>query len=55
MKSMKNILKFDRPREKMDKNGTQALSNIELLAILLGSGIKCKDVFKVARDILRLA
>jgi len=54
MKNIKDIPKFDRPREKMDRNGPQALSDIELLAVLLGSGIKGKDVFKVARDILKL-
>jgi len=54
MKSIKDIPKFDRPREKMDRNGPQVLSDIELLAVLLGSGIKGKDVFKVARDILKL-
>jgi len=55
MKKIKDIPKFDRPREKMDRNGPQALSDIELLAVLLGSGIKGKDVFKVARDILKVA
>jgi DNA repair protein RadC len=55
MKSIKNIPKFDRPREKIERNGPQALSDIELVAVLLGSGIKGKDVFKVARDILKLA
>jgi len=55
MKKIKDIPKFDRPREKMDRNGPQTLSDIELIAVLLGSGIKGKDVFKVARDILRLA
>ena len=28
----------DRPREKMERLGAQALSNAELLAILIGSG-----------------
>lgn len=54
MKNIKDIPKFDRPREKMDRNGPQVLSDIELLAVLLGSGIKGKNVFKVARDILKL-
>lgn len=55
MKNIKNIPEFDRPREKMEQKGAKALSNLELLAVLLGSGIKGKDVFEVARDILRLA
>lgn len=54
MRDIKNIPKFDRPREKMDRNGPQALSDIELMAVLLGSGTKGKDVFKLARDILKV-
>jgi DNA repair protein RadC len=54
MKPLKNIPEFDRPREKMEKKGPAALSNLELLAVLLGSGIKGKDVLEVARDILKL-
>src|SRR3990167_3846690 len=55
MKKIKNIPEFDRPREKMEKKGAKALSDLELLAVLLGSGIQGKDVFEVARDILKLA
>ncbi len=55
MKKIENMPKFDRPREKMEKKGAKALSNLELLAVLLGSGIKGKDVFEVAKDILKLA
>ena len=55
MKKIKTIPQFDRPREKMEQKGAKALSDLELLAVLLGSGIKGKDVFEVAKDILRLA
>ncbi|HEX9831167.1 MAG TPA: UPF0758 domain-containing protein, partial [Thermodesulfobacteriota bacterium] len=55
MKRIKNIPEFDRPREKMEQKGVKALSNLELLAVLLGTGIKDKDVFEVAKDILNLA
>src|SRR3989338_7144093 len=55
VKKIKTIPKVDRPREKMDQKGAKALSNLELLAVLLGSGIKGKDVFEVAKDILKLA
>jgi len=48
MRRIKGIPEFDRPREKMEKKGPAALSNLELLAVLLGSGIKGKDVFEVA-------
>ena len=53
MKNIKDIPNFERPREKLAAKGPEALSDSELLAILLGSGVKGKDVFKVARTILR--
>lgn len=55
MKKIRNIPKFDLPREKMERKGAKVLSNLELLAVLLGSDIKGKDVFEVAKDILKLA
>ncbi len=55
IRKIKTIPQFDKPREKMQEKGVKALSNLELLAILLGSGIKGKDIFEVVRDILRLA
>jgi len=53
LKNIKDIPNFERPREKLAAKGPEALSDSELLAILLGSGVKGKDVFKVARAILR--
>ena len=53
MKRIKDIPDFDRPREKLAAKGPEALSDSELLAVLLGSGAKGKDVFQVARAILR--
>ena len=38
-----------RPREKMEQQGTAALTNEELLAILLGSGTRGFSVLEVAR------
>lgn len=55
MRKFKNIPPFDRPREKMVRKGPEALSHMELVAVLLGSGIKGKDVFEVSKDILKLA
>ncbi len=46
---------FERPREKMLRAGPAFLSDVELLAVLLGSGIQGKDVFAVAREIIKLA
>ncbi|MFH1561743.1 MAG: UPF0758 domain-containing protein, partial [Patescibacteria group bacterium] len=49
---IKDIPKSDRPREKLVKNGPQFLNNSELLAILIGSGYKGKNVLQLAKDIL---
>ena len=53
MKSIKDLPTFNRPREKMAAQGPEALSDQELLAIILGSGVKGKNVFHVARGILQ--
>ena len=53
MRTIKEIPDFDRPREKLAAKGPEALSDTELLAILLGSGVKGKNVFQVASTILR--
>jgi len=52
MKSIKDLPTFNRPREKMAAQGPEALSDIELLSIILGSGVKGKNVLKVAQSIL---
>ncbi len=53
MKRMKEIPDQDRPREKLASKGAAALSDIELVAILIGSGTKKKDVFQTAREICK--
>jgi len=53
MKNIKDLPSFNRPREKLAAQGPEALSDTELLAILLGSGVKGKNVFQVAHTILR--
>lgn len=45
----------DRPREKMIQNGAAALSNAELLAILLGSGSAKESAVDLAKRILGAA
>ena len=52
MKPIKQLPIFDRPREKLIAKGPQALSDVELLATLIGSGVKGKDVLGIARSIL---
>ncbi|WP_321962922.1 RadC family protein [Paraburkholderia sp. J7] len=42
----------DMPRERLRTAGPAALSDVELLAILLGSGLPGHDVFEVARTLL---
>ena len=54
MKKIIDIPKIERPREKLLTKGPQALSDVELLAILLGSGIKGLDVMKLANRILKV-
>jgi len=42
----------DQPREKLLNLGRKALSNAELIAILLGSGTRSKSAVELAREIL---
>ena len=52
--SIKNWSVDDRPREKMQTKGAAALSNSELLAILINNGSKEKSALELAKDILAL-
>ncbi|MFH1457449.1 MAG: DNA repair protein RadC [Patescibacteria group bacterium] len=49
---IKDLPKIDRPREKLAKKGSHALHKNELLAIILRTGTKGKNVLQVAGDIL---
>ena len=49
---MMDLCPDERPREKMLRKGAKALSNAELVAILLGSGTGGKNAVDVARDLL---
>lgn len=53
MVKIKDIPKIDRPRERFLQKGPDALSKSDLLAILLGSGIKGKNVQKLAQQIIK--
>jgi len=53
MKKIRDIPKLDRPREKLQQKGAEGLSDLELMAILLGKGIKGHDVLTVADRILK--
>lgn len=52
--SIKNWAADDRPREKLLNKGAPALSNSELIAILLNNGSKNKSAVQLAKEILKL-
>ena len=54
MKTIKELHRQDKPREKLASKGAKALRNDELLSILLGSGVQGKDVRKLSKEIISL-
>ena len=54
MKKVKEMPVYNRPREKLQEKGSKALSDKELLAILLGSGTQTHDVLTLAGRILKV-
>ena len=52
IQSIKNWAKEDRPREKMLEKGREALSDAELIAILIGSGNNDESAVDLSRHIL---
>lgn len=52
MVKIKDLPKIEWPREKLEKKGPRALHKEELLAVLLRTGIKGKNVLNLAQDIL---
>lgn len=53
MAGIKDWSEDDRPREKLQLKGVSALSNSELLAILINNGTKDKSAVDVAKDLLK--
>ena len=53
--AIKNWAVDDRPREKMVAKGASALSNSELLGIIINNGNKEKSAVSIAKDILKLS
>jgi len=51
--TVKELPESDRPREKLLKVGAENLSDSELLAIILRTGIKGKNVLDLSREILK--
>ncbi len=54
MKTINELYKEDKPREKLFKKGAQSLKEYELLAVLLGSGVQGKDVLKLSKEVIAL-
>ncbi len=50
---IKEIPKIDRPRERFLKKGPEALSKSDLLAILLGSGIRGTNVQELSQKVIK--
>jgi DNA repair protein RadC len=54
MKRIRDLPVGDRPREKLKDKGAQALSDLELLAILVGSGTRGHDVLTMAARLMQV-
>lgn len=52
MRLLESLTPEERPRERMTKFGTAALTDAELVALLLGSGLKGKNAISVAKELL---
>lgn len=50
---IKDLPENERPREKLEENGVSSLSDVELLSIVLRTGIKGKNVKELSAEILR--
>ena len=53
MSSIKQLQNIDKPRERLFKVGASALKEYELMAILLGTGVKGKDVMSLSKEIIK--
>lgn len=52
---MKGIAPYDRPRERLDRVGTSALGDHELLALVLGHGHRTRSALELASAVLESA
>jgi DNA repair protein RadC len=53
-RSLKSLPEEERPRERLLRDGVDALSHAELIAIVLGSGTQGKSVLELAKEMLEL-
>ncbi len=54
MKRVAELYEKDRPREKLKTKGPAALKNYELIAVLIGSGTKERDVIRISKEVERI-
>mgnify|MGYP001365105232 CR=1 FL=1 len=54
MKDIKTLKEADRPRERLLFNGAESLSDLELLTVILGSGMEGMRVSEIAAKVLAL-
>ncbi len=50
--SIKDLPESERPREKLDRHGSRSLTNVELLSIILRTGIQGKNVKELSGEVL---
>lgn len=53
-KSFKDLEKYNKPREKLIREGFDSLTDYELLAIILSTGTKDKNVIDLSKEILEV-
>ena len=53
-KSFKDLEKYNKPREKLIREGFESLTDYELLAIILSTGTKDKNVIDLSKEILEI-
>ncbi len=53
-KSFKDLEKYNKPREKLIREGFDSLTDYELLAIILSTGTKEKSVIDLSKEILEI-
>jgi DNA repair protein RadC len=54
MRRVEELYEKDRPREKLKSRGPAALKNYELIAVLLGSGTRGRDVIALSKAVEKL-
>lgn len=54
VKKIMEIDPYDRPREKMKTKGASSLRDYELIAAIIGAGIKNKDILSLSQEVSRL-